>query len=263
LHKDYPVGTKLIINGFTINPVKDKDNLVNILTGLCNYEKKHLCDFGNKTVHTNYLGKQIGETRVDYVQNEDHSGLIGYVLLENGYFVLKIWDNIYPAEIQFDMYLDEKMLDPYIIIDHLSAPAIPLDGLGMFNYKHTLSYTTKQDNILFKNNKKNSAYKINEPFYLEEYKKNSENSKFILNELNNISCYFCDKNTNTFVFFGIPRKIISACEDHKHFGSTKELNADNSLVMDIRDLSKIFFEIIKIENTKKGYTKNVKNEQYE
>jgi hypothetical protein len=262
LHKDHPIGTKLIINGFTINPIKDRDSLINILNGLCSYQKKHLCDFEAKVVHTNHLGKQIGEPRVDYVKNKEHSGLVGYVLLENGYFVLKIWDDIYPAEVQFDMYLDEKMLDPYIVIDHLSAPATPLDGLGMFNYTHTLSYTTKQDNILFKNNKKNSAYKVNQPFNLEEYKKNSENSKVILNELNNISCYFCDKDTNTFVFFGIPRKIISVCKDHiQHGGSTRELGADNSLTVDIRDVVKDEFYPIEIKDTKDTYTKNVKREK--
>ena len=263
MYKDYPVGTKLIINGFTINPIKDKNSLINILNVLCNYQKKHLCDFHRNLVHTNYLGKQVGPTRVDYIKNENHSGLVGYVLLENGYFVLKIWDNVYPAEIQFDMYLDEKMLDPYIVIDHLSAPATPLDGLGMFNYKHTLSYTTKQDNIIFKNNKKNAAYEINEPFDLEEYKKNPKNSKVILNELKNISCYFCNRNAESFVFFDTPRKIISVCQDHKKWGSTRELGADNSLTMDIRDVSKEQFDIVEINDTKDTYTKNVKRENNE
>jgi len=261
LHKDNPIGTKLIINGFTINPIKDKNILVNILNGLCEYQKKHLCDFEPKIVHTNYLGKQIGEPSIQYLKTDNHSGLVGYVLLENGYFVLKIWDNVYPAEIQFDMYLDEKMLDPYIVIDHLSAPAVPIDGLGMFNYKYTLSYITKQDNIIFKEDKQTPAYKINKEFLLEEYQKNPKQSRVILNQLDKISCYFCEKKADFFIFFDTPRKIVVSCEDHKTFGTTKELGADNSKTIDVRDISKHFFEIVEVSDTKDTYTKNVKREK--
>lgn len=245
MDKDYPIATKLIINGFTINPIKDVKTLSNFLKGLCGYGKKHACDFVDHTIiHTNYLKKQIGEAKIDYVENKKFSGLIAYVLLVNGYFVIKIQNNIYPAEIQFDLYLDEKMLDPYIILDHLSCPALPHDGLGMFDYQYSLSYVTKPRSILSKKSKKVS------------YVKDINSFQIVLSELEKSSCYFCDTVAENFIFFDTPRKIVLSCKDHLELGTTREYGESIGLKQDLRKAEK--FKTIKVVDERGLYTKNIK-----
>ena len=149
------VVSHLVINGFTINPIKDANLLIAFINSLCEiYDKKHVCDHGTKIIHENFLGKQIGTPSVSYISNDAFNGLIGFAALENGYFVIKIWDNIYPAEIQFDLYLDQKMDDCSIIVDHLSCPAKPYDGMGLFNCTYTLTHSVKNKTFISKYNNK-------------------------------------------------------------------------------------------------------------
>lgn len=216
-NKDFEIGTRLFITGFTINPVKDTNVLYKIIKGLFSYNKTHLCDFGNITEHQNFLGSLVGDIKVDYITSPLFNGVIGSANMDNGYFTLKIYDNVYPAEIQFDLYINSKVLDIQIILDHLSSPAGPFDGLCMFDYQYSLSYITKRSSILNKNNKNTAAYELNEPYSEIMHQESVTNNVFYeikLNELKNPECYFCKKNPIMFKLYDNPRKLILVCEDH-------------------------------------------------
>lgn len=83
-HKEQ-LSTHLIINGFTLNPVKDQIVFNQLIISLCSiYEKKHVCDhvreYHNEkyVIHENYLGKLIGTPSISYIQNENFQGLIRF-----------------------------------------------------------------------------------------------------------------------------------------------------------------------------------------
>lgn len=265
-NSDFDAYTKLFIQGFTINPNKNINNFKNIIEGLCNYYKKsHVCDFDGETIHDNFLGKQVDHIHVQEIISKSESGRIGFVNLQNGYFVLKIIDSVYPAEIQFDLFLNEKLLDFQIIIDHLSAPALPFDGLGMFDYSYNISHFTKKNNILAKDNKQIATYNINKFYNEDEHKDsivNNEEYKIILNQLKEIECYFCNVLPVYCIFYGLPRKVVLVCENHKNVGSNKELNASEDLDKDIRILENNFnnhkYELKVYDYNDKIYGKNVK-----
>ena len=68
-----------MINGFTINPVKDKKVFEIFINSLCEiYDQKHFCDHQPhlKIIHKHYLGKQIGKPSISYISNESFKGLI-------------------------------------------------------------------------------------------------------------------------------------------------------------------------------------------
>lgn len=264
---DFEVCTKLFIQGFTINPNKNLVMFKDMIIGLCNsYSLKHYCDFDDNTIHMNYLGKQIGKIHVEEIISEKESGRIGFVNLENGYFVLKIIDNVYPSEIYFDLYLNEKLTDFQIIIDHLSAPAVPLDGFGMFDYSYNVNYFTKNENKISKHNKTESPYFINDSYNSEKHNKNileDKEYKLILNKLKEIECYFCSNIPTFVVFYGLPRKTIFVCKKHKKYGSSKELGSSKEDGDDIRMLGNIFknspylLNLIDYHNVK--HSRNIKN----
>lgn len=263
---DFNVSTKLFISGFTINPNKNLSCFKDIISGLCNYYKKnHICDFDGETVHVNFLGQQIGELYVQEIMSDNESGRIGFVNLENGYFVLKIVDSVYPAEIQFDLFLNEKMTDFQIIIDHLSSPSLPFDGLGMFDYSYNISYFTKKNNIITKENKNIAPYDINEEYDFDKHQNYINNNKeysIVLNQLKEIECYFCKSLPKYSIFYGLPRSIVFVCENHKDVGSNKELNASNEFDKDIRLLGDIFkgpeYELKIYNDNNITYGKNIK-----
>lgn len=77
MHQKEEITTRLIINGFTINPIKDTYALKIFIDSLCSiYDNNHLCDLGTGIVHQNYLGKQIAEPSISYISNEKFRGLI-------------------------------------------------------------------------------------------------------------------------------------------------------------------------------------------
>lgn len=262
MHLNEFLCTYLTINGFTINPIKSKSQLKAIIKGLCNYNQKHLCDFQTEIelIHTNFLGKQIGKPKIDYIFDQNFQGLIAHVTLENGYFTLKIIDNIYPAEIQFNLFLNKKMEDCSIIIDHLSAPARPNDGLGMFDATYSLVYVNKKNHFLSKSDNKKPFYFINQNPDLDNPNiKNSENYAIILNELKNIECSFCNQLAQYTVFCSFPRKTIPICKEHKdsRYLNGKELGANNQEELDIRNSADKHTSII-IQKDDIKYTKNIK-----
>jgi len=245
MNKDIDVFSKLVIQGFTINPIKDKHSFKDIIFGLCTcYKEFHICDYGeNPITHKNYLGKLVFDNIfVDYIDNKKN-GIISFVVLENGYFTITLKYDVYPAEIVFDLFLYEKILDISIILDHLSAPPTKSDGFGMFDYTYSLSYITKNKNILQKD--QNQVLLSNEG--LSNNLKNKINHDETLNELKNIECYFCNNKATINIFFDTPRKVVMACDIHKNNGSTKEIEFNG----------KYDLEVIKINGIE--YGKNVKS----
>jgi len=215
------IASHLIINGFTINPIKDIYYLRILINSLCTiYDQAHECDFDSGIVHENYLGKQIGQPSVSYIENATFKGLIGFAVLENGYFVIKIWDDIHPAEVQFDLYLDAKLPDCDIILDHLSCPVgdrYPFsDGLGLFDCTYSINYITKNESPISRINKKTPTYFKNESFNLEKYSQDPQNYSYVLNKFDKPpQCYFCEDNITDLIFSGHPNRIIFVCNEHK------------------------------------------------
>ena len=261
MKKEVDVFSKLIIQGFTINPVVDKQEFKNIINGLCNsYVDFHICDYGiDPVVHKNDLGKLLfKDFFIQYLDPLEKEGLIAFVALDNGYFTIKIKYNVYPAEIFFDLFIDKKITDINIIVDHLSAPAIKNDGLGMFDYTYNLSYIVKNKSILQKHNKDIISDKI----FINNFK-NSEGDQISLNSLNSIECYFCENVASTTLFFDEPSKVVLSCNDHKQMGRVKEIGdgAKKDNETDNRDIGKILkntykMQITEIDGVK--YGKNVK-----
>ena len=180
------------------------------------------------------MGKQVGEPSVSYIENESFKGLIGFTVLENGYFVIKIWDNIYPAEIQFDLYLDEKIKDCDLIVDHLSCPAKPYDGLGLFNTTYSLNNYVKSKTFISKNNNQIPPYCVNQPFSIKDLDEKKENYYYILNELREIECHFCNEKATDLIFYGFPTQIAAVCKLHLSIGSNREFGGKNEQPLDIR-----------------------------
>jgi hypothetical protein len=242
----------LTINGFTINPIKDIHCFTTLINSLCTiYDKEHECDHKIGVMHENYLGKQVGEPSISYIENESFKGLIGFTVLENGYFVIKIWDNIYPAEIQFDLYLDEKIKDCDLIIDHLSCPAQPYDGMGLFNITYSLNNCIKSKTFISKNNNQIPPYYVNQPFNIEELNEKKENYYVTLNQLKEIECHFCNEQATNLIFVGIPKKIAAVCKMHLNIGSPREGGGDNN--NDNSPLDKRYMQNRNLTWTKKQY----------
>lgn len=256
------ISTRLNIEGYTLNPIKDKHIFERALLGLFSYGDKHICDFDHKTAHNSYLKNNLQDPTINYINNEKYRGIISFCAFENGYFVLKIIDNVYPARVIFDLYIEEKMLDAHLIIDHLSAPAEPGDGFGIFDVTYSLTHNKKHESILYKDDKNQSSYILNKTFDFLEYLHNNENMNIILNKLKEIECFYCNSNASILTFIDIPRKLIPICENHKGLGSQKELNHQNNNEIDERTINfnKQHYVLVDVENknNKERYTKNIK-----
>jgi hypothetical protein len=126
------------------------------------------------------------------------------------------------------------MDDCSIIIDHLSCPAKPFDGMGMFNYTYSLTHSVKNKTFISKHDNKTAMYFINEAFDRKEFIKKAEDYFIILNQLKKIECHFCILEANNLIFTGYPRKIVAVCNDHVSSGSRKELNSESEEDIDLR-----------------------------
>lgn len=216
MHKSLEKHNYLTVNGYTINPIKDSSMLRDIVLGLVGYKEFHKCDYGiNDIVHKNYLGKIVGPPNIQYIDYDGYRGLTALVFLTNGYFSLKILDSIYPAEIQFDLYIRGELNDPDLIIDHLAAPGVAHDGMGMFDYTYDLKST------------KIPQHKLSRPdanFVVNNLNKNTLDS---LNYLESTHCYFCNNRPEYWIFLGPNEnettKSALVCKDHKSLGRSGEL----------------------------------------
>jgi hypothetical protein len=221
--------TRLNINGFSINPVADKTFLFNIIKGLTEYDDKHFCDYGKNVVHKNYIGTPVFLPEVTLINENERTGFVGFCVLTNGYLVIRMFTNTYPSTIEFDLVLDDKLEDIDLIIDHLCAPAIPNDGLGMFDYTYSLKTEKMLDNSLFKDNQNDSPYHLNDQIkFLDEGKTEWE---VVLNELKTIECYYCKDNGTNWIFIDdvanvhLDFKSVVVCKAHMHRGRIRELSS--------------------------------------
>ena len=222
----------LKIHGFTINPVTHPDILKNIIRGLASYSDMHKCDFleENKPrkIHKNNLGKLLNISDVIEIKKEGFSGLIGHCILENGYFNLRIWNDVYPSEIHFNLFLEDDILDADLIIDHLSAPAVPNDGTGMFDYTYSINKEILTSNPLQKFSKSESSYYVNDPIRL-----NGEEWEVTLNKLGQTTCHFCESTPHYWLFvkneenYHSRSSAVIVCKDHMKMGRTTELGNAN------------------------------------
>jgi hypothetical protein len=175
------VVSHLSIKGFTLNPLKNKDLAKRLLLGLgTTYEKKHNCDWDSSVIHSYHFEGIIPESiNCNYIQDKGSRGMIGFAALVNGYYVLRIWDEYEPAQIEFNVYVRGD-LDPDICLDHLKAPYSKIegdvDGLGMFDFSYSIVKEPLPFNQIMKQDKELRPYAID-----------AEGHK----ALDIISCYRC------------------------------------------------------------------------
>jgi hypothetical protein len=239
MDKNLKYFSRFNLHGYTINPIKDIQWLSNMLCGLFTYSDNHLCDYGRGKMHLNYLGKQIGLPYIVKIEEPGNEGFIATQYMTNGYFVMKILDSVYPAEIRFDLFLTEPLVDAELLIDHLCAPAIPFDGPGVFDYTYSLTHENAPFHHLNKSDRSKSSYYINEPMLKNE---SGEVWSITLNELNSIKCHFCEKNAVRWIIIGAPWeplnsgesrdinlpefKTVTVCDNHLGEGRYREKNSD-------------------------------------
>jgi hypothetical protein len=258
--------TKITITGFTINPVTNIEILGNIMIGLTEYGDSHWCDHGGmNTLHKNYIGKRLSNPVVIMNESEDNHGLSGICILENGYFVIKIWDKVYPSQIQFDMFLTNQVDDLDLILDHLCATAVPYDGLGMFDYSYTKTNTIPLNHMMEKNEKNQSSYIVNDPIKIN----GPSDWSVKLNQLGNVSCFFCDSVgiswilfTNRKIMHHSSSRLVIVCNEHKKNGRVGERmpnGAENSESVDVytsENSHNFIQEKVVDDNLSIQYTKN-------
>lgn len=217
------------MHGFTINPVTDPEFLKNILRGLGNYKDIHFCDYGIKnTTHKNYLGNIVDGPFASTVKTSDSGGLIAHCMLDNGYYTVRLWNDVFPAEIHFDLFLEEELLDTDLILDHLCAPAVPNDGFGMFDYTFSTSKTIMPSSSLSKFYKHESSYTVNDPVsFINE---DREDWEVILNQLKSPECYYCKNAPEHWIFIDDDSKIhlnfksVLVCGEHRALGRSREIS---------------------------------------
>lgn len=239
--------SKLLINGFTINPIKEVVSFKESVSGFFDYayKQKHVCDFTGKEIHTNYLKQRVEEVFVSNIIKEHGRCLTGFVILNNGYYTVTISYDKHPAEIQFDLYLDEYMSDPDLIIDHLCAPAVPFDGFGMFDYTYSLTHIAKPKSII-SDVYNNIRYTNNEPFNISLYN-GDQNYEIVLNQLKEIHCYFCEKEGKYFGFTGEAKRVVTVCKEHlNHIDSSNQEGGSEGMEIDKRVVKKYNDQFIKV-----------------
>ncbi len=106
------------IHGYVPEGITDR-YISGVLSGLSQYAKKHLCDFGQTVLHDNYLyGKN---TEIDIKIDKDKI-----------YFYAKV---------------DGFVKDLDLIIDHLRSPYSNnddnIDGFSMYNFSYTIEQRSK------------------------------------------------------------------------------------------------------------------------
>lgn len=186
-------------------------------------------------------------------------------MLDNGYYTIRIWNNVYPAEIHFDLFLEDDLEDIDLIVDHLSAPAVPNDGLGMFNHTASINRHIVQSNNLNKYNKDESAYYVNKPLsFLDSDKKHWE---VTLNKLGSPECYYCKNSPDQWIFVDDDSQshlnfiVVLSCKDHKNLGRVSEISSgSNNEEVDYHtslNEKKFIMEDVFDSNNNKIFTKNI------
>jgi hypothetical protein len=234
---------------------------------LGNYSDTHFCDYSSKnTTHKNYLGNIIAGPFGAKIKDENNSGIVAHCMLDNGYYTLRIWDTVYPAEIDFELFLEGDLPDADLIVDHLSAPAIPNDGLGMFDHTLIISKSITPTSTMKKFDANNSSYFVNDRLsFLDD---GEDNWQVVLNKLKSPECFYCtnkpeqwlfvDEDSNTHLNF---RSVLS-CKDHLHMGRIKEISSgfDDHNKEDYytsKNSKRFAMQDVLDENNNKIFTRNI------
>lgn len=239
------------------------------------YEDIHFCDYGVKnTTHQNYLGSIIAGPFASIVDTDSSHGVIGHCMLTNGHYTLRIWDNVFPAEISLEVFLEDDLPDIDLIVDHLSAPAIPNDGLGLFDYTFSVTTSSVPSSGLRKSAIGDSSYHINSPIsFIGEDKKDWE---ITLNKLKETECYYCKNSPYQWIFIDdcvnchLNFRSVLVCKEHVGMGRVGEIvsGSNNSEELDYhtsKDGKMFIMEDVVDENNNKLFTKNieVKNKRFD
>ena len=83
-----PLHNQLLVNGFTSSALKSETSAVEWMQSLVD-------SINMKTIQGPYAS---------YVTKDGNRGLTCVVMIETSHIALHIWDEPYPAEIQFDLY---------------------------------------------------------------------------------------------------------------------------------------------------------------
>lgn len=267
MDKKLKYSSRFNLRGYTINPIKDSEWLNNMLSGLFTYSKEHLCDYGHQAYHKNYLGSPIGLPYIVNINEPGNEGLIATQYMSNGYLVMKITDTVYPAEVRFDLFLNESLDDVELLIDHITSPAIPFDGPGIFDYTYSLVHENTPIHHLSKFDKSQSSYFVNEPLF-----KNEKDGSWsaTLNELGKIECYFCKLEASRWIIVGPPYpkleqgesrdinlaefQTVPSCKNHIIMGRFRERNTEKE--KDTWTNKENIYALRRIENDGSEYSIN-------
>lgn len=220
--------THFHLEGFSLNPIFNRTALFSFLVGLASYSRIHSCDFIDGMLHLNNLEKPyIDEISPSASKIEERNEFFCLQLIENGYLTLRVLKDEYPSRIIFDLFIEEKIRDFDLVIDHFCAPALnsdeAADGFGLFDYDYSISYYTQPKSSISLI-KENSLEHINkEESYLDP---------FDLNSINSLICYFCKNAATNWVIaaahksphakLNFENKSIPVCKDHISEGRTGE-----------------------------------------
>jgi S-adenosylmethionine/arginine decarboxylase-like enzyme len=83
-----PLHTQLLVNGYTNNAIKSETAAVEWMQSLVD-------SINMKTIQGPYAS---------YVTKDGNRGLTCVVMIETSHIALHVWDEPFPAEIQFDLY---------------------------------------------------------------------------------------------------------------------------------------------------------------
>jgi hypothetical protein len=170
-----------------------------------------------------------------------------------------------PAEIYFDLFIDGEIDDIDLIVDHLSAPAVPNDGLGMFNHTYSITTENIQSSILKKFENDDSSYYLNSPVsFLDPGK---EHWEVVLNKLKGPECYYCKNTPDQWILVDNDSELhlnfisVLACQEHKSLGRISEISSGHSdEELDYHtsyNEKKFIMKDIVDENNNKLFTKNI------
>jgi len=129
-----PLHNQLLVNGYTNNAIKSEAAAVEWMQSLVD-------SINMKTIQGPYAS---------YVTKDGNRGLTCVVMIETSHIALHVWDEPFPAEIQFDLYTCGELPEEQIL-RKLE------DELGLFDYSYMILEREKEFNVLKQSRGGNSS----------------------------------------------------------------------------------------------------------
>jgi hypothetical protein len=235
---DYKKIIHISITGYSIEPSIDGESIQKFFVGFFSYPEKWYCDHNDEMIEdkNEILGYLQGGPERNLMPFTDksiiHKGNFGKLLeepytfcnennfcthalaiFENGYVTFNAIERKKYVPIFINIFTNKDM-DSDLILDHLRAPAIKFDGLGLFN----LSIVKSEKNVLDDNyfilqtiddefvNRLhyNNGVEESDPIKLESIRQNDEENK--------IFCCNCDSLAEHWNI--ISDKTFPVCKKH-------------------------------------------------